>query len=47
MFAEADYTVGSTAYMWIINKINEYADRIIQVERNRRAVVGEGPQHLV
>lgn len=47
MFAEADYTVGSTAYMWIVNKINEYADRIIQVERNRRAVVGEGPQHLV
>lgn len=47
MFAEADYTEGSTAYMWIVNKINEYAQRIIQVERNRRAVVGEGPQHLV
>lgn len=47
MFAEADYTENSTAYMWIVNKINEYADRIIQVERNRRAVVGEGPQHLV
>ena len=38
MFAEADYTEGSTAYMWIVNKIREYADRIIQVERNRRAV---------
>lgn len=47
MFAEADYTEGSTAYMWIVNKIKEYAQRIIQVERNRRAVVGEGPQHLV
>jgi hypothetical protein len=47
MFAEADYTEGSTAYMWIVNKIREYADRIIQVERNRRAVIGEGPQHLV
>ncbi len=47
MFAEADYTENSTAYMWIVNKINEYANRIIQVERNRRAVVGEGPQHLV
>lgn len=47
MFAEADYTEGSTAYMWIVNKIREYADRIIQVERNRRAVVSEGPKHLV
>ena len=47
MFAEADYREGSTAYMWIVNKINEYADRIIQVERNRRAVVSEGPKHLV
>jgi hypothetical protein len=47
MFAEADYTEDSTAYMWIVNKIKEYADRIVQVERNRRAVIGEGPQHLV
>lgn len=47
MFAEADYTEGSTAYMWIVNKIKEYADRIVQVERNRRAVIGEGPQHLI
>lgn len=47
MFAEADYTEGSTAYMWIVNKIKEYANRIIQVERNRRAVIGEGPKHLV
>lgn len=47
MFAEADYTEGSTAYMWIVNKIREYADRIIQVERNRRVVVSEGPKHLV
>lgn len=46
MFAEADYTEGSTAYMWIINKIKEYADRIIQIERNRRAVVGGTPRHL-
>lgn len=47
MFAEADYTVNSTAYMWIVNKIEEYANRIIQVERNKRAVVGEAPKHLV
>lgn len=47
MFAEADYTEGSTAYMWIVNKIKEYANRIIQVERNSRAVIGETPQHLI
>ncbi|MBO2522590.1 MAG: haloacid dehalogenase-like hydrolase [Bacteroidetes bacterium] len=47
MFAEADYTEGSTAYMWIVNKIKEYANRIIQVERNSRAVIGEVPQHLI
>lgn len=47
MFAEADYTEGSTAYMWITNKIREYASRIIQVERNRRAVIDEGPKHIV
>lgn len=47
MFAEADYTEGSTAYMWIVNKIKEYANRIIQTERNKRAVVGEGPKHLL
>lgn len=47
MFAEADYTEGSTAYMWIVNKIKEYANRIIQAERNKRAVVGEGPKHLL
>lgn len=47
MFAEADYTENSTAYMWIINKIKEYKDRMVQEERKRRAVVGEGPKHLV
>lgn len=33
MFAEADYTEGKTAYMWIMNKINEYANRIYQDEK--------------
>jgi hypothetical protein len=47
MFAEADFTEGSTAFMWITNKIKEYSDRIIQVERNRNIVVSEGPQHLI
>ena len=47
MFVEADYTEGITAYMWIVNKIKEYANRIIQTERNKSAVIGEVPKHLL
>lgn len=28
MYAEADYTEGTMAYMWICNKIKEFADKI-------------------
>ncbi len=35
MFAEADYSEGKTAYMWIINKLREYADRIYETEKNK------------
>ncbi len=48
MYAEADYTEGTTAYMWICNKIKEYAERIRQKERekiSRYAQVGT-PKHL-
>ena len=47
MFAEADYREGKTAYMWITQKINEYANRIKQLERNKMSVVSETPKHLV
>lgn len=33
MFAEADYSEGSTACMWLCNKIEEFAERIRQEER--------------
>lgn len=47
MFAEADYREGKTAYMWITQKIKEYANRIKQLERNKMSVVSETPKHLV
>ena len=35
MFAEADYSKDSTAYMWIMNKIKLFANRIREQERLR------------
>lgn len=46
LFAEADYTEGSTTYMWICNKIKEMAERIKAAELSKRAV-GNVPRHLV
>ena len=46
MFAEADYTEGSTTYMWICNKIKEIAERIKATELSKRAT-GSVPTHLV
>ncbi len=48
MFAEADYTEGSTAYMWICNKVQEFAERIRRLERNKTAkyTASELPKHL-
>lgn len=48
MYAEADYTEGSTAYMWICNKITQYADRICETERAKLSKSVSGvPKHLV
>lgn len=35
MYAEADYSEGTTAYMWITNKIQQMADRIRKEEKER------------
>ena len=43
MYAEADYSEGTTAYMWITNKINEYAERIYNAEKVK--LTGQ-PQYL-
>lgn len=48
MYAEADYTEGTTAYMWICNKITEFAERIRSEEKNKIAKYAaiETPKHL-
>lgn len=49
MYAEADYTEGTTAYMWICNKITEFAERIRDEEKSKiiKYASAEGPKHLV
>ena len=47
MFAEADYRKDTMTYMWIRGKVLEFADRIIQDEKNANAVVNTIPKHLV
>lgn len=47
MYAEADYSDGTTANMWIRNKITEMADRIRQSEHDRLTASLSGtPRHL-
>lgn len=47
-FAEADYTEGSAAHMWLNLKIREIADRIVEEnkERLKRGMGGSSPEHL-
>jgi len=48
MYAEADYSEGTTAYMWLDNKIHEIADRIVDQEKSRlRKTTSAVPKHLV
>ena len=47
MYAEADYSEGTTAYMWITNKIQDIADRIRTNEKERIiASTSAVPRHL-
>lgn len=47
MFAEADYTEGTTADMWICTKIRQIAERIYEAERSLLASsVSDVPKHL-
>ena len=48
MYAEADYSKDTTAFMWITNKINQLANRIIENERRKiKDSVSIVPHHLV
>lgn len=48
MYAEADYTEGTTAYMWICNKIKDCADKIRRTEKEKisRYAQAGTPKHL-
>lgn len=35
MYAEADYSEGTTTFMWITNKIEEIAEKIYEEEKNK------------
>lgn len=48
MYAEADYIEGTTAYMWITNKVREFADQIYNDERNKlEESVSVAPKHII
>lgn len=48
MYAEADYSEGTTANMWITQKIQQFADRIKESEQAKiRASASDTPKHLV
>ncbi len=48
MYAEADYSEGTTAYMWITNRIQKMADRIRDTEKVKIMSSASGvPHHLV
>ena len=47
MYAEADYSEGTTAYMWITSKIKECAERIRNQEREKlQSSISDVPKHL-
>ena len=47
MFAESDYSKDSTAYMWIMNKIKLFANRIYEQERLKiSSHLSDAPKHL-
>ena len=48
MYAEADYSEGTTAHMWIVDRIQKIADRIRDEEKRKITKSASGvPQHLV
>ena len=48
MYAEADYTKGTTAFMWLSSKVTEIAESIYQKREDEiKKSVGPTPKHLV
>lgn len=48
MYAEADYSEGTTTYMWISNKIEEIAEKIYNKEKSKiRNSISSTPKHII
>jgi len=48
MFAEADYSAGTTAYMWLVQSVIEIADRIYNNQDEQlKSKVKKPPKHLI
>jgi hypothetical protein len=48
MYAEADYSEGTTTYMWIVNKIEDIAENIYKTEKDKISnSVSSTPKHIV
>lgn len=48
MYAEADYSKGTTTYMWIVNRIKEIAEEIYEKERSKiRESISSSPKHII
>ncbi|EFW37101.1 HAD family hydrolase [Treponema phagedenis] len=49
MYAEADYRDGTMAYMWLCNKIEQFAERILNDEKEKIAKYAQRgtPKHLI
>ena len=47
MFAEADYSEKTTSFMWICNKIQEFAECIKSEEKSKYSGTHSSPKHLV
>lgn len=48
MYGEADYSEGTTTYMWITNKIEEIAENIYESEKSKIAkYASSAPKHII
>lgn len=48
MYAEANYSEGTTAYMWLTNKIDEFATRIRNNEKTKiENTISNTPKHII
>ena len=48
MYAEADYSEGTTAYMWLVSQTEKIADSIFEMREDElKRAVSKAPTHIV